>query len=141
MSRPISRSGRKIAAPRVTGLGGVFFKAKDPEKLGAWYREHLGLPIADWGGVVFEWRQGRDPKRKGTTVWSLFPATTTYFDPSRAPFMINYRVDSLRKVLAALRREGCRVEARIEESENGRFGWVIDPEGNRIELWEPPEGK
>ncbi|MBI3447396.1 MAG: VOC family protein [Acidobacteria bacterium] len=139
MPRPKSTSAR--VAPRVTGIGGVFFKAKDPERLGAWYREHLGLAIEAWGGTSFPWRDAADPKRKGSTAWSLFPATTKYFDPSTAPFMVNYRVADLDRVLAALREEGCAVDPRIDESEFGRFGWVMDPEGNRIELWQPPKGK
>jgi catechol 2,3-dioxygenase-like lactoylglutathione lyase family enzyme len=156
MSRPTSRSSktrrpakgrkpaaapRKRAAARVTGIGGIFFKSSDPGNLGAWYREHLGLDVADWGGTSFEWREARPPGRKASTVWSLFPSNTKYFDPSGAPFMINYRVDDLDRVLRALRREGCSVDARVEESEYGRFGWVMDPEGNRIELWQPPAGK
>ena len=125
---------------RVTGIGGVFFKAQEPDRLRAWYRDHLGLAIADWGGVSFEWREVETPQRKATTVWSIFPAHTKYFDPSPAPFMVNYRVKDLARVLAQLRAEGCQVDERIEESEFGKFGWVMDPEGNRIELWEPPEG-
>jgi catechol 2,3-dioxygenase-like lactoylglutathione lyase family enzyme len=124
---------------RVNGLGGVFFKAQDAERLRSWYREHLGLPVEDWGGMSFEWREKDDPSRTGATVWSIFPASSRYFDPSPAPFMVNYRVDDLDRVLAELRSEGVEVDPKVEESEFGRFGWVMDPEGNRIELWEPPE--
>ena len=123
---------------RVTGIGGIFIKAKDPERMRDWYRNHLGFPIADWGGVAFEWEETRTPGRRGMTIWNLFPAASTYFDPSSAPFMVNYRVDNLERVLADLRAEGCPVDDRVEESEYGKFGWVMDPEGNRIELWEPP---
>lgn len=123
---------------RVVGIGGTFFKARDPERLRAWYRDHLGLEIGDWGGAVFE-SLGRSPAgRQTSTIWSIFPAHTRYFDPSTAPFMINYRVDDLDAILDALRAEGCAVDERIEVSEFGRFGWVADPEGNRLELWEPP---
>src|SRR5262249_46545740 len=91
--------------------------------------------------TVFEWREAGAGGRKGSTVWSLFPADTKYFDPGVATFMINYRVENLDRVLATLRRRGGRVDARIEESEHGRFGWVIDPEGNRIELCQPPAAR
>jgi predicted enzyme related to lactoylglutathione lyase len=123
---------------RVIGIGGVFFKARDPERLKAWYREHLGLAVAEWGGVLFDGSQASPTGRQAGTVWSVFPEHTEYFRPSSAPFMINYRVENLDEVLAALRAEGCPVDDRIESSEFGRFGWVSDPEGNRLELWEPP---
>jgi catechol 2,3-dioxygenase-like lactoylglutathione lyase family enzyme len=123
---------------RVTGIGGIFFKARDAERLREWYRRHLGLSIAEWGGIVFEGKEARPGDRSTSTVWSVFAGDTRYFDPSSAPFMINYRVDDLDAVLSALRAEGCQVDERIEDSEFGRFGWVMDPEGNRLELWEPP---
>ena len=123
---------------RVTGIGGIFFKARDAEGLREWYRKHLGLPIADWGGVSFDGREAGPGERQTHTIWSVFSGDTRYFEPSTSPFMINYRVDDLDAILAALRAEGCEVDARIEESEFGRFGWVMDPEGNKLELWEPP---
>jgi catechol 2,3-dioxygenase-like lactoylglutathione lyase family enzyme len=123
---------------RVTGIGGVFFKARDPEGLRAWYRRHLGLDIQPWGGVAFRWRDGEQPGQDGVTVWTIFPSDTNYFAPSDAAFMINYRVANLRSVLDELRAEGCVVDDKIEESEFGKFGWVMDPERNRLELWEPP---
>jgi predicted enzyme related to lactoylglutathione lyase len=123
---------------RVLGIGGIFFTARDPEALRAWYRKHLGLAIADWGGVVFEPMASSPAGRQATLVWTIFPAHTRYFEPSTSPFMINYRVDDLDHVLAALRAEGCAVDERVESSEYGRFGWLSDPEGNRLELWEPP---
>jgi catechol 2,3-dioxygenase-like lactoylglutathione lyase family enzyme len=122
------------------GIGGIFFKARDPDALREWYRAHLGLEIQSWGGCTFRWAEAAPSNREGTTVWSVFPATSTYFAPSTAPFMVNYRVTDLGEVLAALRVEGCAVDDRVEESEFGKFGWVMDPEGNRIELWEPPLG-
>ncbi len=127
-------------ARRVTGIGGIFFKARNPKALSQWYRDHLGMNVEKWGGVAFRWSQD-NPAGAGTTVWSPFPETTTYFAPSTAPFMIDYRVENLRALLAALRAEGCAVDDKMDESENGKFGWVTDPEGNRIELWEPPAGK
>lgn len=130
------------AADRVTGIGGIFFKAQNSPKLGAWYKKHLGLPVdPSWGGCAFEWREAGSPRRKGQTVWSAFAADTTYFKPSKKPFMINYRVRDLKKVLAALKREGVWVDPKTEESEFGKFGWIMDPEGNRLELWQPPEPK
>jgi predicted enzyme related to lactoylglutathione lyase len=123
---------------RVTGIGGIFFKAHDADRLREWYRTHLGLPVADWGGVTFEGREARAGERQTSTVWSVFSRDTHYLEPSASPFMINYRVDDLDGILSLLRAEGCEVEVRIEESEFGRFGWVMDPEGNRVELWEPP---
>jgi catechol 2,3-dioxygenase-like lactoylglutathione lyase family enzyme len=105
---PAAARGGSVSA-QLVGIGGIFFKARDPARLGAWYREHLGLD-----------------------------EDTRYFDPSPAGFMINYRVEDLDGLLAAMRAAGCEVDDRIEESKYGRFGWVLDPEGNRLELWEPP---
>ncbi len=126
---------------RVTGIGGIFFKARDPDTLREWYRRHLGIDVAEWGGAAFHWHDGRHPDGSGTTVWSIFEATTDYFSPGGASFMINYRVEDLEALLTALRAEGCDVDDRIDRSEQGAFGWVIDPEGNRIELWQPAEGQ
>lgn len=125
---------------RVTGIGGIFFKSADAPKLRDWYKEHLGIDITEWGGAIFNWRQAEDPEQKGLTVWSIFPSTTTYLDPSDKPFMINYRVENLDELLAQLRNEGIEVEDKIAEEFNGRFAWIMDPEGNRLELWEPAEG-
>ena len=124
---------------RVTGIGGIFFQSPDPKRLGAWYREHLGLDVTDWGGVVFQW--GGPDSPPGTTLWSPFAEDTDYMAPSTAPFMVNFRVADLDALLAALREEGCEVLDKREDSEHGRFGWVIDPDGNKIELWEPPPGQ
>ena len=125
---------------RVTGIGGVFFKSKDPKALGEWYRKHLGMDLEEWGGVAFKWASADNPSGTGTTLWTPFKEDTTYFAPSTASFMINLRVADLHAVLAALREEGCAVDAKVDESEYGKFGWVMDPEGNRIELWQPPAG-
>ena len=119
---------------RVTGIGGIFFKARDPEALREWYKRHLGVDVQAWGGAAFTWGS------TGTTVWSVNPMDTEYFAPSTATFMINYRVDDLAAVLHALREEGCNVIDKAEESEFGKFGWVMDPENNKVELWQPPEG-
>jgi len=125
---------------RVTGIGGIFIKSADPEALRAWYRRHLGMDIQEWGGVNFLWQTPEQPNPHGATVWSVFAADSPYFAPSTAPFMVNYRVDDLHALLAALRAEGCTVHDKTEESEYGKFGWVMDPQGNKIELWEPPAG-
>ena len=120
---------------RVTGIGGIFFKAHDPEKMAAWYQEHLGLAAKDQH-TDFEWREKDAPKTIGRTVWSLFPSDTDYFGPSSSGFMINYRVANLERMLAQLRQGGVKVE-KVEDYDYGRFAWITDPEGNRIELWEP----
>ena len=125
----------------VLGIGGIFFKAQDPEKLAAWYKEHLGLEVEEYGGGTFREPQSADavaPKRRSYVVWSPFPADTDYFAPSTKPFMINFRVTELDQLLAKLRAEGVTVDGEPQKSEFGYFGWVMDSEGNRIELWEPP---
>jgi catechol 2,3-dioxygenase-like lactoylglutathione lyase family enzyme len=122
---------------RVTGIGGIFFKAREPERMAAWYREHLGIPSVD-GHADFVWEDKEHPDRVGRTVWSLFPGTTDYFGSSPSPFMINYRVSNLERMLDQLRRGGITVE-KVEDYDYGRFAWLTDPEGNRIELWEPKD--
>ncbi|GAB2795696.1 VOC family protein [Dyella kyungheensis] len=119
---------------KVTGFGGIFFKARDPAALGEWYARHLGFPLEDWGGARFE----DDASRPGYIVWTPFAADTTYFAPSSQPYMLNFRVDDLDGLLAQLKADGVDVDGRIEESEFGRFSWIMDPEGTRIELWQPP---
>ena len=126
---------------RVTGLGGIFFKAKNPAKLGAWYRRHLGLAVEEWGGASFHWRDAKQPKRKGSTLWSPFAADTTYFGRGKQGHMLNYRVANLTKVLAQLKKEGVWVDPKVDKSEFGKFGWVKDGEGNWIELWQPPRSR
>ena len=123
---------------RVTGIGGIFFKSSDPKRLSAWYRDHLGLDVTDWGGAIFPW--GGPDSLPGMTIWSPFAQDTNKMEPSSAPFMINFRVADLDALLAALRTEGCNVMDNTEPSD-GKFGWVIDPDGNKIELWEPPAGQ
>jgi len=123
---------------RVTGIGGIFFKSENPSALYEWYERHLGIKRDPVEGVTFNWRDAEDPTRKGMTVWSLFPKHTKYLDPGRATFMVNYRVDDLDALLRVLRQEGVEVDGK-EDSEYGRFAWILDPEGNKIELWEPPK--
>jgi predicted enzyme related to lactoylglutathione lyase len=126
---------------RVTGIGGVFFKAHNPDQLREWYRVHLGIPVTEWGGASFAWQSDDNPAGVGTTAWSIFKSDTDYFGSGPSPFMINFRVHDLDALLAALRAEGCNVDAKTDNSEYGKFGWVTDPEGTRVELWQPPAGE
>ncbi len=121
----------------VTGIGGVFFKSTDPEELVAWYQEHLGIQLREDGSVDFEWRERNAPHEVGYTVWAPFREDTTYFNPSEKSFMINFRVADLDSLLRQLQEEGVVVDDRVEDTPYGRFGWIMDPEGNRVELWEP----
>lgn len=126
---------------KVTGIGGIFFQARDPEALRAWYRDHLGIDLLPWGGAAFTWADADGQPFKGTTIWSIGAADGAQFAPGSAPFMVNYRVDDLAALLVALRAQGCQVLDHTEEGEYGRFGWVIDPEGHKVELWQPPPGR
>jgi predicted enzyme related to lactoylglutathione lyase len=124
---------------RVTGIGGVFISAKDPAILLSWYKTHLGIDVQEWGGAAFRWVDAAGAPSNGTTVWSV--GDGSYFAPSNATFMVNYRVADLHGLLRLLREEGCQVLEKVEQSEFGIFGWVMDPEGNKVELWQPPEGQ
>jgi len=119
---------------RVTGLGGFFFKSENPDNLKSWYKNRLGIPT-DQYGWTFWWKdaQGNDC----STQWSPFAANTTYFKPSEKQFMMNFRVENLEKLLKILEEEGVTIVGEIEEYEYGKFGWILDPEGNKLELWEP----
>ena len=123
---------------RVTGIGGVFFSAKDPVALRAWYQRHLGIDVQPWGGAAFDWTDADGEPIGGTTAWSIGAADGEQFAPSTSTFMVNYRVADLTALLQALRDEGCTVLDATDDSGYGKFGWVIDPEGNKVELWEPP---
>jgi predicted enzyme related to lactoylglutathione lyase len=114
---------------KITGIGGIFFKADDAKALQAWYAEHLGVAVdPSYGGAMYD-----------QTVWSIMKRESKYFEPSTAPFMINYRVSDLDAMLAQLRAAGVTVDEKVDDSDFGRFGWAMDPEGNRIELWQPPK--
>ena len=126
---------------RVTGIGGIFFNARDPQALRAWYQRHLGIDVQDWGGTAFPWTDDAGTPKAGTTIWSIGSGDNDYFAPSSASFMINYRVEDLAGLLALLRSEGCDVLEKTDDSEYGKFGWVMDPEGNKVELWQPPVGQ
>ncbi len=116
----------------------MFLKSADQKRLSAWYADQLGIQQDTYGGR-FKWRSFEDPNREQVTAWSIFPATSTYFDPSGAPFMINYIVDDLDAILAKLGANGVRIDPKRESADYGRFAWVFDPDGNKIELWEPPK--
>jgi predicted enzyme related to lactoylglutathione lyase len=120
---------------RVTGIGGIFFKSADPKKLKDWYNQHLGI------GMTFQWIDPDKPDTKvhAQTIWSPFKDDTEYFAPSPKPFMFNYRVENLVDLLDELRKEGVTVVGEIQEFSYGKFGWIMDPEGNKIELWEPKD--
>jgi predicted enzyme related to lactoylglutathione lyase len=121
---------------KVTGIGGIFFKCEDPQKMKDWYAQHLGLQT-DQYGTNFEWRQGADPEKKGFTQWSTSTKDSKHFIPSKKEFMINYRVENLEDLVEELKKEGVVFTDQIEEFEYGKFVHVMDPEGNKIELWEP----
>ena len=121
---------------KVTGIGGIFFKTKDPEKMKSWYAKNLGLVTNEYGSV-FEFRSTDKPEDRGYLVWSPFTEDTKYFDPSKKEFMINYRVENLGELIEELRKDGVEIVGEIEEYEYGKFAHIVDPEGNKIELWEP----
>ena len=132
----IKQPDNPIKMKRVTGIGGIFFKCKDPGKIKEWYKTHLGINT-DQYGANFEWRQASDPSRKGSTQWSPFDDSTTYFEPSVKDFMINYRVEDLEALVEELKKEGVTVIDKMETFDYGKFVHILDIEGNKIELWQP----
>ncbi len=124
---------------RITGIGGIFFKANEPAKLKDWYKTHLHFDINEWGGRAFMWRDHDRPEEIGRTEWSIMDEKTDYLNPSTKNFMINYRVSDLEKLLETLKAEGVTIVGEMETYPYGKFGWIIDPEGQKIELWEPIE--
>ncbi len=125
---------------KVTGIGGIFFKCKDPEKMKEWYKSNLGLQTDDYG-TSFEWRHSDSPDRKGYTAWSTFPETTNYLEPSKKDFMINYRVENIEALVEELKKDGVHVVDEIETFDYGKFVHILDIEGNKIELWEPDDSE
>jgi len=125
---------------KVTGIGGVFFKSKDPNKMKEWYKTHLGFDISPYG-TNFEWRQLEDPTKKGSTAWSPFAETTKYFEPSTKDFMINYRVENMEALVEQLKNEGVTIVDKIEDSDYGKFIHILDGEGNKVQLWEPKDAE
>jgi len=126
----------KTKRKKVTGIGGIFFKSKDPQKMREWYKEHLGLVTNEYGSL-FEFRSTDNPDQKGYLQWSPFADKTKYFEPSKKDFMINYRVENLEKLIEELRKEGVEIVGEIESFDYGKFAHILDLEGNKIELWEP----
>jgi len=122
---------------RVTGIGGIFFKSRsDNAALAAWYEKYLGIRLEPWGGAILRWPED-SADDKGLTVWHVAEKDTDWFSPSDSSFMVNYRVDGLAKILEQLRASGVEVLKGPETHENGEFAWIMDPEGNKVELWEP----
>ncbi len=125
---------------RVTGLGGMFFKARDTQVTLDWYRDRLGIDSAEWGGFPFTWLEREQPTEVGYTVWSVFPESTDHI-PSDQSFMMNFRVADLTALAEALKAEGVEFLSEVEEHPNGKFAWILDPEGRKVELWEPIASK
>jgi predicted enzyme related to lactoylglutathione lyase len=130
--------GTQAAVKKVTGIGGVFFKCKDPDKMREWYNANLGLQTNPYG-AVFEWYQGADSTKKGFTQWSPFKETTKYFEPSAKDFMVNYRVADIESIVEVLKQNGVATLDSIQSYDYGKFVHLLDPEGNKIELWEPED--
>ena len=118
----------------------MFFRSRDLKTTIDWYRQHLGIDAADWGGFAFQWLEKDQPEETGYTVWAAFPEDTNHF-PSNQQFMMNYRVDDLEALVGALKTEGVEIVGDIEQHENGKFAWILDPEGQKVELWEPVPSK
>lgn len=120
---------------KVTGIGGIFFKCEDPKMMNDWYAKNLGLPVGEYG-TIFSWRSAEEPSKDGSTVWSPFPKNTEYFQPSQKEFMINYRVENIVALVEELKSSGVTVLDEIQTHDYGKFVHILDPEGNKIELWE-----
>lgn len=132
----LTKPAKQIKMKKVTGIGGVFFKSKDPKALNEWYKTHLGFNTTEYG-TGFEWREEEDSTKKGLTQWTPFPENTKYFEPSSKDFMINYRVENLEALVEELKNEGVTVVDKIETYDYGKFIHILDLEGNKIQLWEP----
>lgn len=131
-----SQNKKTTTMKKVTGIGGIFFKCKDPNKMREWYHNHLGLNTNQYG-ASFEWYEGSDSTKKGLTQWNPFPETTKYFEPSTKDFMINYRVDNLEALAEELKKNGVTIVDAIETYDYGKFVHILDAEGNKVQLWEP----
>jgi predicted enzyme related to lactoylglutathione lyase len=150
-----SKGGHKLESPqpeksntpakaeqrgRIIGIGGVFFKSANRDQAREWYSKHLGLTDKG-GGMMLPWREHDDPQKEHVTVWSVFPASTDYFNPGGAPFMVNYIVDDMDALLDRLKQEGVRIDDKRMDESYGRFAWIYDSDGNKIELWQPVSEK
>jgi len=125
---------------RILGIGGIFFKSADHKGLRSWYQDKLGIMNGDYGGV-FKWRSHDNPETENSTIWSIFPSSTAYFNPSESTFMINYIVDDIDAFLAKCAHNGVRIDPKRDDQDYGRFAWIYDPDGNKIELWQPISSK
>ncbi len=134
----ITKQNKATTMKKVTGIGGIFFKCKDPNKMREWYKTHLGFDTNAYG-ATFEWYEGADSTKKGQTQWSPFAETTKYFEPSTKDFMINYRVENLEALVEELKKEGVTVVDSVESYDYGKFVHILDTEGNKVELWEPKD--
>ena len=130
----LAMAGSAPPAGHITGIGGIFFKAKNPKTLAAWYRDVLGMPVGAWGGAALRYDA---PQHPPAMAWNAFPTSTTYFAPSTSGWMIDYSVDDMDALLARLKAKGVTIIKRDDNDPNGRFAWILDPEGNKVELWEP----
>src|SRR5215813_1083685 len=133
ITMPIS-SNAAPAAGHITGVGGIFFKSKDPKVLAAWYRDVLGIPLEDWGGAMLRYDA---PGHPPAVVWNAFPASTDYFAPSQREYMLNFAVDDMDAFLARIEAKGVKVLKRDDSDPSGKFAWIMDPDGTKIELWQP----
>jgi predicted enzyme related to lactoylglutathione lyase len=134
----LKQSNKEATMKKVTGIGGIFFKCKDPKKMTEWYQKHLGLNTNPYG-ATFEWYEGADSTKKGQTQWTPFPETTKYFEPSAKDFMINYRVENMEALVEELRKNGVTIVDTIETYDYGKFIHILDAEGNKVQLWEPKD--
>jgi catechol 2,3-dioxygenase-like lactoylglutathione lyase family enzyme len=140
-STPANAASAKEAAPppergRILGIGGIFFKSANRQQMREWYGKHLGLADKG-GGFMMPWREKDNPEKEHVTVWTVFPANTKYFEPSQATFMVNYIVDDMDALLDRLQKEGVKIDPKRQDEDYGRFAWIYDPDGNKIELWQP----
>ncbi len=135
----MTENAMKPEPGRVLGIGGVFLKSPDHARLQSWYEANLGLRNDPSAGIMLHWRSDENPDERHMTVWSAFADTSKYFDPSKAPFMINYIVDDIDAMLARLKAAGATIDDKREDHDYGRFAWAYDCDGNKIELWEPPK--
>jgi predicted enzyme related to lactoylglutathione lyase len=133
-AEPPSPAAAPTARGHITGIGGVFFKSRDPKALAAWYKDVLGLPIEDWGGAALRYDQ---PDHPPALAFAPFPANSKYFDPSTREFVLNFAVDDLDAFISRITAKGVAILRRDDSDPNGRFAWILDPEGVKIELWEP----
>ena len=135
----ITKQNKTTTMKKVTGVGGIFFKCKDPKKMTEWYKNNLGLNTNPYGGATFEWYEGADSTKKGQTQWQPFPENTKYFEPSTKGFMINYRVENLEALVEELKKNSVTIVDTIETVDYGKFVHILDAEGNKVQLWEPKD--